>query len=294
MCDLGRSRRRWLVFGVALVLIARRRAAGHEVPERPAEHQPTSSDPRHARGDGSRAEGPAHGGQRPQIIHGGRDRGRRPLSHGLVEPNLTRSSKSASACNPCVGRFDSYAAPLTKSLQKPVSELGVGLPRSRVAVGGDRTGEEASQPGGCFQTCKRRTRHSFCATTAPDSRNATPTSFGLLPQARRRAAWHRDFRPFRAGGEPRRWTMADRARPFGEWVCAGRPDLVPAALLGPAQGSDPSLSRSETGSVKGVAVGMESSSWDGEIIVVSGGSASYLEASGLSRSQMAGIPLLPV
>ena len=42
--------------------------------------------------------------------------------------------------------------------------------------------------------------------------------------------------------------------------------------------------------MKGVAVGMESSSWDGEMIVVSGGSASYLEASGLSRSQMAGIP----
>jgi len=37
--------------------------------------------------------------------------------------------------------------------------------------------------------------------------------------------------------------------------------------------------------------GMESSSWDGEIIVVSGGSASYLEAWGLSRGQMAGIPL---
>jgi hypothetical protein len=36
---------------------------------------------------------------------------------------------------------------------------------------------------------------------------------------------------------------------------------------------------------------MESSSWDGEIIVVSGGSASYLEAWGLSRGQMAGIPL---
>ena len=42
--------------------------------------------------------------------------------------------------------------------------------------------------------------------------------------------------------------------------------------------------------MKGVAVGMESSSWDGEMIVVGGGSASYLEASGLSRSQMAGIP----
>jgi hypothetical protein len=36
---------------------------------------------------------------------------------------------------------------------------------------------------------------------------------------------------------------------------------------------------------------MESSSWDGDMIVVSGGSASYLEASGLSRGQMAGIPL---
>jgi hypothetical protein len=35
---------------------------------------------------------------------------------------------------------------------------------------------------------------------------------------------------------------------------------------------------------------MESSSSDGDMIVVSGGSAGYLEASGLLRGQMAGIP----
>jgi len=35
---------------------------------------------------------------------------------------------------------------------------------------------------------------------------------------------------------------------------------------------------------------MKSSSWDDEVVVVGGGSASYLVASGLLRSQMAGIP----
>jgi len=46
-----------------------------------------------------------------------------------------------------------------------------------------------------------------------------------------------------------------------------------------------------TGAVKGVAVGMSRPLRDGETIVVGGRVRGYLEASDLSHSQMAGIPL---
>ena len=214
-----------------------RRAAGHEVPKRPAEHQPTWSDQ-------SRpwrrllTSGPRTVERRRPIMHGGRDRGRRPLSDGLVEPNLLDlQNRQAHVAHALVG---STPAPLrspnpckSRSARSASACHVLGLQSAAIEPG------RSESAGGCFQTCERRSRHSFCTTTALEMlRNATQTSFGLLPQARRRAAWRRDVRPSRAGGELRRWITADRARPFGERWCAGRrarsPD-TPAVPLGQAQ-----------------------------------------------------------
>ena len=77
----------------------------------------------------------------------------------LSQAKPVRSSKSASACSPCVGRFDSCAAPLTNHLQIPrfgtasLSILSVSPERLRVRrVRGVATG----RPPGGESVCPRQ------------------------------------------------------------------------------------------------------------------------------------------